>query len=79
MALRTGLYVWGAASVLRRNVSFESYVLQVLQQALHLARSGVNDKALAGTIGSYSVDAASQQPPAAFCDFARSQQLAGLA
>lgn len=60
-------------------MSFESYVLQVLQQALHLARSGMHDKALAGMIGSYSVDAASQQPPAAFCDFVRSRQLAGLA
>lgn len=79
MALRTRLCVESAASTLRRNRSFESYVLQVLQRALHPARSGMHYEALAGRIGCCRVDTATQQAPAVFCDFVRSQQPAGLA
>lgn len=57
---------------------FESCVLQVLL-ALLPTRSSALHEALTIRIGSCSVDTASQQLPAVFCDSVRSQQLAGLA
>lgn len=79
VALRTGLCAWGPVSAPARNGTFQSRVLEVLQQAPHPAGSGTHHGAPASGTSSSCMDAATPQAPAVFCDFVRSQQLAGLA